>query len=223
MVLHDFLSKCLTPLQDRPHRPTWMYTGVNDIMRLDYGPGSSLDEVLLAASLKVLSTDQFSAELVVLAAVCEPLYVNQEVRTTLLATMPTLDDVDIAPMQRGDQSRGVVIPGPGDPGGAVGGHGYGGGPSAGRGCVLAGGGPTGSCSDTPVGVRGGSPAGGSGPASAPGKGKQVRVILDNDEVSSDEDKPRQKHLRRLSGTGLRSTTLDEAAMKTATIAWRPRT
>jgi hypothetical protein len=39
MVLHDFLSKCLTLLQDRSHRPAWMYTGVNDIMRLDRGPG----------------------------------------------------------------------------------------------------------------------------------------------------------------------------------------
>jgi hypothetical protein len=46
MVLHDFLSKCLTPLQDRPH-PAWMYTGVNDIMQQDRRPGSSLDEDLL--------------------------------------------------------------------------------------------------------------------------------------------------------------------------------
>jgi hypothetical protein len=34
MVLHDFLSRCLMPLQDRPTRLAWMYTGVNDIMRL---------------------------------------------------------------------------------------------------------------------------------------------------------------------------------------------
>jgi hypothetical protein len=31
MVLHDFLSKRLVPLQDRP-RPVWMYTRVNDFM-----------------------------------------------------------------------------------------------------------------------------------------------------------------------------------------------
>jgi hypothetical protein len=53
-----------------------MYTRVNDIMRLDRGPGSSLDAALLVASLKALTTDQFSAELVVLAVVCEPIYVN---------------------------------------------------------------------------------------------------------------------------------------------------
>jgi hypothetical protein len=53
-----------------------MYTRVNDIMQLDRGPRSSLDEVLLAASLKASTTDQFSVELVVPAAVCEPICVN---------------------------------------------------------------------------------------------------------------------------------------------------
>jgi hypothetical protein len=76
MVLHDFLSKCLTPLQDRSHHPAWMYTGVNDIMWLDHGLGSSLDAVLLVASLKALITDQFSAELVVSATICEPICKN---------------------------------------------------------------------------------------------------------------------------------------------------
>jgi hypothetical protein len=49
MVLHDFLSCRLTPLQDRPAHPAWMYIRVNDIMWLEHGPGSSLDEALLAA------------------------------------------------------------------------------------------------------------------------------------------------------------------------------
>jgi hypothetical protein len=57
MVLHDFLSKHLAPLQDQSHCPAWMYTGVNDIMRLDRGPGSSLCDTLLAASLKALAMD----------------------------------------------------------------------------------------------------------------------------------------------------------------------
>jgi hypothetical protein len=102
MVLHNLLSKCLAPLQDRSHRPAWNYTGVNDIMRLDCGPGSSLGDALLAASLKVLTTDQSLAKLVTPAVTCEPLCVNQVARTTLLSIMPTLDDVDIAPVQRGD-------------------------------------------------------------------------------------------------------------------------
>jgi hypothetical protein len=108
--------------------------------------------------------------------VCEPICTNQAVRMALLVTMPTLDDVDIAPVQRGDQSRGVVISGAGVLAGAVGGHDRGGGPARERGGV-------------PAGSRGGGLGGGSGPAPAPGKGKQARVILDDDEVSYDEDEP----------------------------------
>jgi hypothetical protein len=128
-----------------------MYTGVNDIMRLDGGPGSSLDAAQRVASLKALTTDQFSAELMVLATVCKPIFTNQAVRTALLAIMPTLDDVDIALVKRGDQSHGVVIPGLGGPGGAASGHGCGGGPPVGRGGIPAGGGPVGSYSGTPTG------------------------------------------------------------------------
>jgi hypothetical protein len=91
---------------------------------------------------------------VVSPAACEPICVNQAVRTALLATMPTLDDVDIATVQRGDLSYGVVIPGTGGLGGAAG--------SCARGCGTVGGGPAG----------GGGPTGGSGPAPAPSKGKE---------------------------------------------------
>jgi hypothetical protein len=59
MVLHDFLSRRLAPLQDRATCPAWMYTGVNDIMRLERGPGSSLDAELLVTCLKALTTDHF--------------------------------------------------------------------------------------------------------------------------------------------------------------------
>jgi hypothetical protein len=69
-------------------------------MRLDRGPGSSLGDTLLAASLKALTTDPPSAELMTPTVGCEPLYMNQAVRTALLAIMPTLDDVNIAPVQR---------------------------------------------------------------------------------------------------------------------------
>jgi hypothetical protein len=102
MVLHDFPSRCLAPLQDQPARPAWMYIGLNDIMQLERGPGSSLDEALLAACLKPLTVDQFSVDLVVPTAVCEAICANQATRTALLATMPMLADVDIAPVQRGD-------------------------------------------------------------------------------------------------------------------------
>jgi hypothetical protein len=88
-----------------------MYTGENDIMRLERGPGPSLDDDLLAACLKALTTDQFSAELATPPASCGAICMDHAVRTALLVAMPTLDDVDIAVVQRGDLSRGVTIPG----------------------------------------------------------------------------------------------------------------
>jgi hypothetical protein len=127
--------------------------------------------------------------------------------------MPTLDDVDIAPMQRGDQPRGVVIPKLDGQGDAAVGHGRSGGPPAGRGGVPTGVGPTSSRSGAPAGSRGGGPASGSSPAPTPGKGKQAHVVLDDDEVSSNEDKPLQKRLRQLFVAG--PTVPDEAAATTA--------
>jgi hypothetical protein len=151
----------------------------NDIMRLEHGPGSSLDGDLLAACLKALTTDQFSAELTTPPASCRAICMDQAARTALLAAMPTLDDVDIAVVQRGDLSRGVTIPG-----------------------VTV----TGGRSGTTGGGRGGRGPGGSGcPSStpAPGKGKGVstRVVHDDDEVSSDEDEPLQVRLRSRFPTG----------------------
>jgi hypothetical protein len=72
-----------------------MYTEVNDIMRLERGPGSSLDGELLAAGLNALTTDQFSAELATPPTSYEAICMDQAARTALLAAMPTLDDVDI--------------------------------------------------------------------------------------------------------------------------------
>jgi hypothetical protein len=135
-----------------------VYTRVNDIMWLDHGPGSSLDEVLLAASLKVMTTDQFLTEHVVPVVVCEPICINQAWRIALLVAMSTLDDVNIAPMQRGDQSHGVVTPGAGGLVGAAGGHGRGGGSAGNHGGFSAGG-------------RGGGRTGSFGPISDPDKGK----------------------------------------------------
>jgi hypothetical protein len=172
MVLHDFLSRRLAPLQDRVMRPAWMYTGVNDIMRLEHGPGSSLDGELLAACLKALTTDQFLAELATPPASYGAIYMDQAARTALLVTMPTLDDVDIAVEQRGDLSRGVTIPG----------------------ATV-----TGSRGGTTGGGRGGRGRGGSGsPSTAPalskGKGVSVRVV-------HDEDEPLQARLQSLFPAG----------------------
>jgi hypothetical protein len=47
---------------------------------------------------------------------------------------------------------------------------------------------------------------------APDKGKQARVVLDDDEISSDKDERLQKWLWQLSSTG--PAMLDEAAVMT---------
>jgi hypothetical protein len=44
MVLHDFLSKRITPQQDCS-RPMWLYIGVNDATRLERGDGLNLDDM----------------------------------------------------------------------------------------------------------------------------------------------------------------------------------
>jgi hypothetical protein len=44
MVLHDFLSRRIAPLQDRT-RPAWMYTGEGDATGLECGHDSGLVKV----------------------------------------------------------------------------------------------------------------------------------------------------------------------------------
>jgi hypothetical protein len=114
--------------------------------------------------------------------------------TTLLATMPTLDDIDIAVVQRGDLSRGMTISEATVTGGRCGttGGGRGGRPV---GSGLAGGGLAGGRG------RGGSGSPSSAPALGKGKGVSVRVIHDDDEVSFDEDEPLQARLRSLFSAG----------------------
>jgi hypothetical protein len=97
MVLHDFLSRHIAPLQGHA-RPAWMYTGKGDTTWLG---------ILLAR----LSPDMFSVEFVTPLAACAPMCLDQAVRTRLLRELPTLDDIDIVARQRGDESWGVQIPG----------------------------------------------------------------------------------------------------------------
>jgi hypothetical protein len=56
MVLHDFLSKRIALIQDRA-RSAWLYTDLNDTMRLEPDDISDLDPNVLAATLSKLSVD----------------------------------------------------------------------------------------------------------------------------------------------------------------------
>jgi hypothetical protein len=56
MVLHDYVLKCITPLQEHT-RPAWLYTGVNDVTWLECDNGSVLAEEALALVMGKLSPD----------------------------------------------------------------------------------------------------------------------------------------------------------------------
>jgi hypothetical protein len=112
MVLHDYVSKRIMPLQERP-RPVWLYTGVNDVTRLEQENGSVLGEEALTLVMGKLRLDPSSHDFVTPPASCQPLCMDQAMRTLLLVVLPSMDDVGIAPTHRGDQSHGVQIPGTG--------------------------------------------------------------------------------------------------------------
>jgi hypothetical protein len=64
----------------------------------------------LVLAMGKLSPDPSSHDFITPTS-CQPLSMDQAARTLLLVAMPSMDDVDIALVQRGDQSRGVRIPG----------------------------------------------------------------------------------------------------------------
>jgi hypothetical protein len=107
MVLHDYVSKRITPLQERTC-PAWLYTGVNDVTRLERGDRSALSDEALALVMGKLSPDPSSHDFITSTTSCQPLCIDQAVRSMLLVAMPSMDDVGTAPIQRGDQSRGMT-------------------------------------------------------------------------------------------------------------------
>jgi hypothetical protein len=116
MVMHDYVSKRITLLQERT-RLAWLYTGVNNVTQLEGNDGSTLGEEGLALVMGKLSPNPSFHNFVTPPASCQPLCMDQIARMLLLVVMPSMDDVGIAPIQRGEQSRGIQIPGTGTAGG----------------------------------------------------------------------------------------------------------
>jgi hypothetical protein len=108
MVLFDFLSKCIAPVQ-LCTRPAWLYTEVNDTKRLEHSRGLDLNPKVLDTMLGKLSPDPISPNFIIPPTACTPIYLDQLTRTKLLKELPTMDDIDIIVWQVGDQSRGVQI------------------------------------------------------------------------------------------------------------------
>jgi hypothetical protein len=84
MVLHDYVSKRITPIQECTH-PVWLYIGVNDITQLEHGDGSVLGEEALTLVMGKLSRDPSSHNFVTTPV------------SLMLVAMPSMDDVSITP------------------------------------------------------------------------------------------------------------------------------
>jgi hypothetical protein len=69
MVLHDYVSKCIVPLQERTHS-VWLYTGVNDVTRLEHGDGSALGEEVLVLVMGKLCPNLSSHDFITPPASC---------------------------------------------------------------------------------------------------------------------------------------------------------
>jgi len=107
MVLHDFLSHRLAPLQERS-RGAWLYTGANDATRLERGAGP--DTEMLSVMLRKLCGSSVVVKNIQIPHPCRPLCSNQAERRRVRDLMPTLDETGLAAVQADDRDRGVSIP-----------------------------------------------------------------------------------------------------------------
>jgi hypothetical protein len=128
MVLGDFLKRRIAPLQQRS-RMAYVYTGLIDYWRIARGPGGDFTRVELEAAIRAMTSEVFVPESLVLLSGVKALCEDQALRSSVLASMPTLDEGGLAVRQLGgDPNRGLQIlgaspdrqqrpsEGPGEPG-----------------------------------------------------------------------------------------------------------
>jgi hypothetical protein len=110
MVLGDFLKRRIAPLQQRS-RMAYVYTGLNDCCRIACGPGGDFTRTELEAALRAMTGEVFIPESLVLPSGVKALCEDQALRSSVLASMPTLDEGGLAVRQLGgDPNRGLQIP-----------------------------------------------------------------------------------------------------------------
>jgi hypothetical protein len=109
MVLSNFLSRRIAPFQSRI-RSVWQFTREGDTTQLERGRGSNLASDMLRTVLGKLSPDPSLTDFINPPLVCAPLCSDQVTWMRLLRELPTLDNICIAVLQKGDESRGVQIP-----------------------------------------------------------------------------------------------------------------
>jgi hypothetical protein len=109
-VVGDLLKHRIAPLQRRPRLCRW-FTGPNDIDRIQRGPDTGLSWDELTVLVGGIPRETFVPESLILPqnipALCEDL----GLRTTILATLSTLDESGVAVRQTGgrDPHRGIRI------------------------------------------------------------------------------------------------------------------
>jgi hypothetical protein len=89
-----------------------MYIGPNDCCRIARGPGSDFTRAELEAALRAMTGEAFRLESLVLPSYIKALCEDQDLRSAVLASMPTLDEGVLAVRQMGgDPNRRIHIPG----------------------------------------------------------------------------------------------------------------
>jgi hypothetical protein len=107
MVLGDFLKRRIAPLQQRS-RMAYMYTGLNDCCRIARRPGGDFTRAELEATLRRMTGEAFSPVSLVLPSGVKALCEDQALWSSVLASMPTLDEGGLAVRQLGgDPNRGL--------------------------------------------------------------------------------------------------------------------
>jgi hypothetical protein len=99
MVLFNFLSKCITPLQLRVHS-MWQYTEESDTTQLERGRGSGLSSDVMSDLLGKLTPNSFSVDFITPSPPpprpgCAPMCSAQPTRTWLLRELLMLDDIGV--------------------------------------------------------------------------------------------------------------------------------
>jgi hypothetical protein len=111
MVLGDFLKRRIAPLQQRT-RMAYMYTGSNECCRIARGPSTDFTRAELEVAIRGMTGDTFSPESLVLPSGVKALCEDQTLWSSVLASMPTLDEGGLAVRQLGgDPNRRIHIPG----------------------------------------------------------------------------------------------------------------
>jgi hypothetical protein len=101
-VVGDLLKRRIAPLQRRPRLCCW-FIGPNDIGRIQRGLGTDLSWDELVVLVGGITGETFVPESLILPHNIPALYDDLGLRTAILATLPTLDDIGVAVRQTGGQ------------------------------------------------------------------------------------------------------------------------